>query len=159
MTDLLAVPSMLIHEVTGTYLEMDNYVDNVGEAVQIWNLDPPKDAENLQGHKWLVVAKEDGYYLIKSFDHKRCLAASAVSAGDYPRIQECDGSEFQDWLFVGVENHPGTYAIIPRRYPEYALGIQNNIDANDRYVVPTRMWGKPTLFHCWRQSSLADANS
>jgi hypothetical protein len=27
-------PFMFVHEVTGTYLEADNYNDNIGEAVQ-----------------------------------------------------------------------------------------------------------------------------
>jgi hypothetical protein len=42
-------PFMFIHEVTGTYLETDNYNDNINEAVQTWNLDPPMSTKGFLG--------------------------------------------------------------------------------------------------------------
>jgi hypothetical protein len=50
-------PFMFVHEVTGTYLETDNYNDNIGEAVQTWNEDPP--AEGKRGAGAFVVPGGD----------------------------------------------------------------------------------------------------
>jgi hypothetical protein len=150
-------PYMLVHQVTGTYLETDNYNDNVGEAVQTWNLDPLQTTKGFLGHKWLLHKNPDESFLIKSFENQRCLTASATSASDYPRLQDSDdGNARQHWLFERVSDDPDTYAIIPKLYPGYALGIQSNVVGNDAYVVPTRTWGKPTFFHYWRLTHLTD---
>jgi hypothetical protein len=51
---------MFVHEVTGTYLETDNWNDNIGEAVQTWNEDPLKTAKGYLGHLWYMEATSNG---------------------------------------------------------------------------------------------------
>lgn len=143
-------PVMLVHEVTGTYLEVDDYNDNIGAAVKVWNLDPPRDTPGQRGHIWTLTGKPDGYYLIKTIDNGRCLAASGTSAGDYPRLRNCDGSYFQDWGFRPAGGNNNDYVVAPRIYPNHALAIRNNDQVNDRFVVPTRVWGYPTLSEFWQ---------
>jgi hypothetical protein len=106
------------------------------------------------GHKWLLHKNPDESFLIKSFENQRCLTASATNASDYPRLQNCDGNPTQDWLFQRASDDPDTYAIIPKLYPGYALGIQYNVLSNNAYVVPIPTWGRPTFFHYWRLTPL-----
>lgn len=84
-------PYLFVHQVTGTYLMTDNYNDNVNETIQTWNLDPPQSTPGLRGHKWHLSATSPGTYRIESFDNRRCLTASTVTAKDHPRLQNCDG--------------------------------------------------------------------
>ncbi|MFF4569032.1 RICIN domain-containing protein [Streptomyces sp. NPDC001410] len=90
-------PFMFIHEVTGTYIETDNYNDNVNEAIQTWNLSPLMTAKGYPGHLWYLKPFDGGAYLIKTFENGRCLTASATSATDFPRLQEKDGGIRQQW--------------------------------------------------------------
>ena len=144
-------PYMLVHEVTGTYLETDGYNDNVNEAVQTWNLDPPQTTPGLRGHKWYLTAGSPGMYHIESFDNRRCLTASAAGASDYPRLQNCDDDARQDWIIRRVFPDQSIYTISPRSHPGYALGIQGNHQLNDRYVVPTPTWGgNPSYSQHWQ---------
>jgi hypothetical protein len=99
-------PYMLVHQVTGTYLEIDEYTDNAGVAVQTWNVDPLETAKGRLGHKWLLHQNPDESFLIKSFENQRCLTASATSASDFPRLQDCDGNPRQHWLFEKVGDDP-----------------------------------------------------
>jgi len=139
---------LFVHEVTGTYLETDNYNDNIGEAVQTWNLDPLPTSTGTLGHKWTVAASGDTF-TIASFEHGRCLTASATSAADFPRLQTCDGGSRQNWIFrrYGATDD---YVIIPSSYQDYALGIRGHTPTNDQYVVPTRMYAAPTWSQYWR---------
>ena len=139
---------MLVHEVTGLYLETDNYHDSLGEAVQTWNLDPPMTEPGLLGHKW-ILTRSGASYLVKSFEHRRCLTASESSASDFPRLRVCDGSALQTWIFSPLQN-TSSFAIIPAEYRRYALGIRGGTPANDQYVVPTPFWGEPTWSQYWR---------
>ncbi len=144
-------PYMFVHEVTGTYLETDNYNDNVGQAVQTWNLDPPQTTPGLRGHKWYLTESSPGTYHIESFDNRHCLTASTSGAQDYPRLRNCDDEPHQDWIFRRVFPDRNIYTISPRSYPGYTLGIQGNHQLNDRYVVPTPTWGgDPTYSQHWQ---------
>lgn len=143
----LEVPSMFIHEVTGTYLVTDGYSENINIPVQVYNSESP-----LGGHKWSVYATDDNFCLIKSSQHGRCLTVGAHHT-DYPRLQRPENTFPQQWRFDPISVRPNTFAIIPRNYPDHALGIQGNNDLNDTFVVLTRMWGKPNMFQWWRQHS------
>jgi Ricin-type beta-trefoil lectin domain-like len=146
---------MFIHEVTGTYLETDNYNDNANEAVQTWNFDPPKTDKGYLGHLWYVEEISHDAYVIKSYENGRCLTASAASAGDYPRLQNyAKNDPKQRWnLRRGLYGDTSDdYAIIPELYPNYALAIQGDYPRNNAYVVPVRMWGDiPSLTHFWKR--------
>ncbi len=148
-------PFMFVHEVTGTYLETDNYNDNLDQAVQTWNLDPLKTDKGYLGHLWYVEATSNGGYLIKSYENGRYLSASAAGASDYPRLKDhAEGDPKQRWnLRHGLYGDKSDdYAIIPELYPGYALSLQGNSGDNDRYVVPVRMWGDtPSLAHFWKR--------
>ncbi|MGH3926013.1 MAG: RICIN domain-containing protein [Pseudonocardiaceae bacterium] len=148
-------PFMFVHEVTGTYLETDNYNDNIGTAVQTWNEDPLKTAKGQLGHLWYTEATSNGGYLIKSYENSRCLTASAAKASDYPRLQDYDKDDpKQRWsLRQGLYGETSDdYAIIPELYPGYALSVQGDFVRNNVYVVPVRMWGDtPSLVHFWKR--------
>ncbi|MFI0975592.1 RICIN domain-containing protein [Streptomyces sp. NPDC021093] len=150
-------PYMFIHEVTGTYLETDNYNDDIGQAVQIWNLDPVQKDKGLLGHLWHIeAASESGYFLIKSHENGHSLTAGS-SASDYPRLQKADNSEKQQWKLLRVHGSDSigqdadSYALIPRAYPGHALAPQGQRQFNDVYVVPTSMWGTaPSFSQYWK---------
>ncbi|MCD7442498.1 hypothetical protein K4B79_30305 [Streptomyces lincolnensis] len=150
-------PVMFVHEITGTYLETDNYNDNVGEAVQTWNHDPVMTQKGWLGHLWHIEPTgESEVCLLQSYENGRCLTAGAT-AKDYPRLQQPDGSRKQQWIVRkvhGSEQHAhdaDCYALIPRQYPDYALGPQSNYVSNNVYVVPTPMWGgPPSLSQYWK---------
>jgi hypothetical protein len=148
-------PFMFVHEVTGTYLETDNYNDNIGEAVQTWNEDPLRKEKGALGHLWYLEATSNGAYLITSYENGRCLTASAAKASDYPRLHEpAKDDPKQRWkLRHGLYGDKSDdYAIIPELYPGYALSLQGNSGDNNVYVVPVRMWGDtPALAHFWKR--------
>jgi hypothetical protein len=148
-------PFMFIHEVTGTYIETDNYNDNVNEAIQTWNLSPPMTAKGYLGHLWYLEPFDGGAYLIKTFENERCLTASATSATDFPRLQEKDGGIRQQWdlrlVHDDINSYEDTYAIIPRAYPGHALAPLGNSALNNVYVVPTPMWdAPPSVSQYWK---------
>lgn len=147
-------PFMFIHEITGTYLETDNYNDNVGQGVQTWNLDPLMTNKGLLGHLWYVEPAADSY-LIKSYENGRCLAASPARAGSLPVLENPDNGIRQKWDFVrvhdDVSSYADSYAIVSQAYPDYALAPLGNSALNNVYVVPTRRWGAPpSLSQYWK---------
>ncbi|TYB57448.1 RICIN domain-containing protein [Nonomuraea sp. PA05] len=150
-------PFMLVHEVTGTYLQTDNYNDDLEQAVQTWNLDPVMTIKGLLGHLWYIEPAGDGTYVIKSFENNRCLAAG-VNEKDNPRLKNPDSAnERQKWFIRrvhgsdAVPNDADSYAIIPKVYPGYALSTQSNVLSNNVYVVPTSMWeGPPSISQYWK---------
>jgi hypothetical protein len=144
-TPTLEKSSMFIHEVTGTYLQVRGYVDNIGVDIRTWNQDPP-----IRGFEWVISATDDHYCLLKSSENKRCVTIGG-SASDNPRVQACTNTFIQQWHFVAIKGRPDTFAIIPRNFPDHALGIQNNVSGNGISIVPTRMWGAPNIFQYWRQ--------
>jgi hypothetical protein len=154
----LNVPSMFIHEVTGTYLMMDNHYDNVGQCVQVWNRNVPRGAQSW-GHKWLISrsAMGDNFCLLRSDEQKNCLAVGETPEG-YPRLERPEDSLAQQWQCVAINGRPDTFAIIPRNYPDHALGLFDNYDENNRLAVLTRMWGRPNMFQYWRQYPLANVD-
>jgi hypothetical protein len=157
-------PFMFVHEVTGTYLESDNYNDNVDQAVQTWNLDPVMTTKGWLGHLWYVEPADDDTYLIRSFENNRCLAAG-VNEKDFPRLKNPAGaSDLQRWYIRRVHGSDASpvdadsYAIIPKAYPGYALSTQSNIVSNNVYVVPTSMWeGPPSISQYWKLVPQRDA--
>ncbi|MEV8632896.1 hypothetical protein AB0395_14685 [Streptosporangium sp. NPDC051023] len=143
---------MLVHQVTGTYLETDNYNDNPNEAVQTWNGDPLQTAKGLLGHLWYLEPTQilGNTYLIKSYENKRCLTAG-VTAQDYPRLQAPDGSSKQVWYLLRPVVGADHFAIVPQIYPNYALAPQGSNELNNVYVVPVRQWGDTlSLAQLWR---------
>ncbi|RCJ18378.1 hypothetical protein A6S26_29075 [Nostoc sp. ATCC 43529] len=150
---------MFIHQVTGTYMQAIGYDPDVNDYVHTWNLDPPNTRAGYQGHLWVLVKQTDGSYLIQSFDksstYKEQLylqAPAKPGADGYPRLQRRSESDLQSWVLVPVSNDPDTYAIRPKSFPEYALGLYNNNCQNSISVVAHRTWGKPTFHHYWRLS-------
>ncbi|GAB3138037.1 hypothetical protein GCM10027290_04910 [Micromonospora sonneratiae] len=149
-------PFMLIHEVTGTYLEMDNYHDGVGQGIQTWNLDPTLTSKGYLGHLWYLEPVSEDTCLIKSYENSRCLTAG-VNAKAVPVLQNPDGSDKQKWVIRRVHGSDGltddadSYAILPKSYPGYALSVQNNLVANNVYVSPTSTWGgPPSISQYWK---------
>ena len=160
--------------------ETDNYTCTVNEAVQTWNEDPPNNNQGMQGHLWDLVKQDDGTYLISStqenpsLKEKLFLQASANTPKEfnaaYPRLQRRDNSnrDLQSWVLLPIyseisdyANHPrifpgyfDTFAIQPKLFPDYALGIQNNGATNHTYVIANRTYGAPTFSHYWRISKI-----
>ncbi|WP_344929065.1 hypothetical protein [Streptosporangium carneum] len=133
---------MLVHQGTGTYLETDNYNDNVNEAVQTWNGDPLQTAKGYLGHLWYLepIQLIGNTYLIKSYENKRCLTAG-TTAQDYPRLQVPDGTPRQVWQLLRPSVGADEFAIVPQVYSNYALAPQGSNELNNVYVVPIRQWG------------------
>lgn len=147
-------PFMLIHEVTGTYMETDNYHDGLGQGIQTWNLDPLMTNKGQLGHLWYIEPIGDSY-LIKSFENGRCLAASAARAGALPVLETPDKGIRQKWSFRlvhdDISSYEDTYAIISMAYPDYALAPLGNGALNNVYIVPTRMYdAPPSLSQYWK---------
>jgi hypothetical protein len=150
---------MLIHQVTGTYLQAIGYNPDVNDYVHTWNLDPPNTKAGYQGHLWALVKQTDGTYHIQCFEkdfaykEQLYLQAPAKPGNDgYPRLQRRSQTELQTWVLVPVSGDPDTYAIQPKSFPEYALGLHTNNCQNSISVVANRTWGKPTFHHYWRLS-------
>ncbi|MEB3180640.1 MAG: hypothetical protein VKL59_16665 [Nostocaceae cyanobacterium] len=150
---------MFIHQVTGTYLQSIGYNPDVNDYVHIWNLDPPNTTAGYQGHLWLLTKQTDGTYYIQcwekdfTFKEQLYLQAPAKPGNDgYPRLQRRSQTELQSWVLVPVSGDPDTYAIQPKAFPEYALGLTSNNCQNSISVVANRTWGKPTFHHYWRLS-------
>lgn len=154
---------MLIHLVTGTYLETDNCTCEPNEAVQTWHEDPPRNNQGQQGHLWDLLVQTDGTYRIRSwqknltFGEKMYLEASAKTPTEWnvacPRLQRRSDSELQLWRLTPIKNESQTYAIQPKIFGDYALGIQENHCITNKYVIANRTWGRPTFHHYWRVSS------
>lgn len=151
---------MLIHLVTGTYLETDNYACALNEAVQTWHEDPPRNNAGQQGHLWELIPETDGIYRIRSsqknltYGEKMYLEASAKTPTEwnvaYPRLQRRSDSDLQLWRLTPIEKESDTYAIQPKIFGDYALGIQDNHCTTHKYVIANRTWGRPTFHHYWR---------
>lgn len=163
--DMIARPEdvsgtwMLIHQVTGTYFQAIGYNPDVNDYVHSWNQDPPNTTAGYQGHLWQLVKQTDGTYLIRSFEkdflYKEQLylqAPAKPGADGYPRLQRRSQTELQTWVLVPVSGDPDTYAIQPKSFPEYALGLYTNNCQNAISVVAHRTWGKPTFHQYWRLS-------
>ncbi len=144
---LESTPVMLSHQVTGTYLQVHGYHDNIGYAVQTWNQDPPT-----YGHKWLLEPNNDGTHRIKSFQHHHCLTADASTAALPTLASDEQGTNtLQNWHLVHREIDSHTYGLVSEAHRRYALGPQGNVQTNERYVVLTRMYGGyPLLSQLWR---------
>ncbi|MBE9035405.1 hypothetical protein IQ246_09815 [aff. Roholtiella sp. LEGE 12411] len=150
---------MLIHQVTGTYFQAIGYNPDVNDYIHTWSLDPPNTNAGYQGHLWNLVKQTDGTYLIQSFEkdftykEQLYLQAPAKPGDDgYPRLQRKSASDLQTWVLVPVSGDPDTYAIQPKSFPEYALGLVGHNCQNSIGVVAHRTWGKPTFHHYWRLS-------
>ncbi|MDL4818540.1 RICIN domain-containing protein [Actinomadura opuntiae] len=138
-----------VHEVTGTYLFMDNWYDYLNDDVQTWNEDPLPTGDKA-GHRWYFAPEGGDIYRIESGVHRYCLTAG-TTAGAHPVLQERSKSVAprQRWHLRSVLGS-SDFAIIPQLYPDYALGIEGNYQANNQYVKPIRMWaGEPTLSQAW----------
>ncbi|MFN6518336.1 MAG: hypothetical protein RMY29_028145 [Nostoc sp. CreGUA01] len=150
---------MLIHQVTGTYFQAIGYNPDVNDYIHTWNQDPPNTNAGYQGHLWVLVKQTDGTYQIQSFEkdftfkERLFLQAPAKPGADgYPRLQRGSQSDLQSWVLVPVSGDPDTYAIQPKSFPEYALGLYTNNCQNAISVVAHRTWGKPTFHQYWRLS-------
>ncbi|MEC4816013.1 MAG: hypothetical protein SAK29_22490 [Scytonema sp. PMC 1069.18] len=150
---------MLIHHVTGGYLQAIGYNPDVNDYVHIWNLDPPNPNAGYKGHLWVLVKQTDETYLIQTFDKdftfKEYLylqAPAKPGADGYPRLQRRAQTDLQSWVLVPVSSDPDTYALQPKSFPEYTLGLFNNNCVNGVSVIAHRAWGKPTFHHYWRLS-------
>ncbi|GGO52915.1 hypothetical protein [Streptomyces lasiicapitis] len=159
-------PYMFVHEVTGTYLETDNYGDAVEICVQTWNLDPTQKDKGWLGHLWYVESTSTpGIARIKSYENGRCLTAGS-DAKDYPRLKEPNDSRLQEWIIRRVHgsdtvaHDADSYALIPRAYDTHALAIRSNYVGNDAYVVPMSMWGgPPSLSQYWKAVHQGDVKA
>ncbi len=154
---------MFIHQVTGTYLQAYGYNPNVNDFVHTWNLDPPNTKAGHQGHLWVLVKQTDGTYLIQTYEKDVTYKENLyLQAPDKPghllaaqvKLQRRSETELQSWVLVPVSGDPDTYAIQPKAFPEYALGLfDNNCQSGTAIkVLANRTWGKPTFHHYWRLS-------
>ncbi|SEF66941.1 hypothetical protein SAMN04489712_101766 [Thermomonospora echinospora] len=143
---------MIVHDVTGGYMFTDNYNDNVGEAIQIWNEDALRTDPSVAGHRWYIVADEGGTYRIESGHRRRALTAS-TTPNDHPRLRERSTSlqVLQRWHIIPSQGIGSSYLIVPAMFPDYALGPHFGIQTGDVYIKPTRMWlGEPAIGHIWQ---------
>jgi hypothetical protein len=153
---------MLIHQVTGIYMLTYYYDAVVNQFIHIWDLDPPRNTPGNQGHLWTLVKQTDGTYLIStwqknsSLNEELYLQASAntdTTTDDRPRVQRRSDSELQSWVLIPVSGDPDTYAIQPKAFPDYALGLEKSDCKNFTPIVTSRTWGRPTFHHYWRLSA------
>ncbi|WP_106398812.1 RICIN domain-containing protein [Actinocorallia populi] len=150
---------MIVHDVTGGYLFTDNYNDNIGEAIQIWNEDALRTDVAVAGHRWYIAADDAGTYRIESGHRRHVLTASTVP-NDHPRLRERSAAlqEQQRWHLVPSLGTGGSYVIVPVMFPRYALGPYFGIQTGDVYVKPTRMWlDEPAIGHIWRIGDAPEA--
>jgi hypothetical protein len=149
---------MLIHQVTNTYLIMHGYAAAINIGVHIWNEDPPRTTVGQQGHLWVLVKQGDKTYRIRTFEKNAAQeelyleAPNKPGAAGLPTLKRLSETELQYWELVPVSSDPDTYAIQPKSFPEYALGLADNFCKNYVNVVAHRTWGKPTLHNYWRLS-------
>ncbi len=150
---------MLIHQVTGAYLQSIGYDVNLNDFVHNWYLNPPNTNVGQKGHLWVLVKQTDGTYRIRTSDNELgskeelYLQAPANPVADgYPRLQRRSDSNLQSWILVPVSNDPDTYAIQPKNFPDYALGNLYYASPAGAHVVINRTWGRPTFHHYWRLS-------
>lgn len=140
-------PVMMVHQVTGTYLFPDSYTAVAGQLVQNWAEDP-FNASYPNSHKWNLEETADGTRM-------KCLTSNLALAvhdtpQDKPSFQQDPGSLMESWKFVPDELSPDSYAIVSRVHKDYALSLDGHLQANDRYVVLTRMWGGPNMSQLWK---------
>ncbi len=150
---------MLIHQVTGIYLIVEGYNPLVTRAVHVWQQDPPIITAGNKGHLWVLVKQTDGTYHIKSWEKDLTFkeqlylqAPNKLGPADFPRLQRGSNNELQSWELVPVSSDPNTYAIRPKSFPDYALGLVDSYCINHRFVVAHRTWGEPSFHHYWRLS-------
>lgn len=154
---------MLVHQMTGTYLE--SCVCRPDGQIQTSHQDPlPTDTLS---HVWVLIKQADGSYLIQTADKSPYtqtllyLEASATTETKtdgkfFPQLKQQSDSDLQLWLLMPVGTDPDTYAIVPKRFPKYALGIYSD-NCTCQCVTPTRVWGGgPLSHHYWRLSWEAD---
>jgi len=154
---------MFIHQVTGTYLQAYGYNPLVNYHVHTWHQDPPNTTAGNQGHLWVLVKQTDETYLIQTYEkdvpNKENLYLQAPdkpghTVAAHVELQRRSETELQSWVLVPVSGDPDTYAIQPKAYPEYALGLLENHcrSGTGIHVIAQRTWGKPTFHHYWRLS-------
>ncbi|MFI0352729.1 hypothetical protein [Actinomadura sp. 9N407] len=154
-------PIMLVHQVSGTFLQSQNQSTNtLNDEVQNENHWPLPSDKTPQWQLYRLELRDGGsVYLIEHQVNDHCLTLRPGSgAGSIPTLSPIltsregrTGSPLQHWRFVPVPGTDATYwGIVPRDYPGYALGTYNNAVLDDQWVVPTPTWGgPPTLFHAW----------
>jgi hypothetical protein len=152
---------MLIHQVTGIYMISAGYQATVNYHTHIWRQDPLVNTTGNQGHLWTLVKQTDGTYLIQTWQQNAGLreqlylqaSADTNRQDQYPRMQRRSNSELQSWVLIPVSGDPDTYAIQPKAFPNYALGLLENFCKDGAHVVTSRTWGRPTFHQYWRLSA------
>ncbi|MGB3509294.1 MAG: hypothetical protein WBA93_08640 [Microcoleaceae cyanobacterium] len=152
---------MLIHQVTSSYMIAYGYQATVNQITNIWRQDPVVNTTGNQGHLWTLVKQADGTYLIRTWQQNAGLkeelyleaAANTNRQDQYPRMQRRSNSDLQSWVLIPVSGDPNTYAIQPKAFPDYALGLLENFCKDGAHIVTGRTWGKPTFHQYWRLSA------
>ncbi|MGH2414775.1 MAG: RICIN domain-containing protein, partial [Microcystaceae cyanobacterium] len=159
---------MLIHHVTAACLTSYGYKNAVSNYVVIWHSDPPYTAIN-KAHLWVLVKQTDNTYLIHTYDKEyggtevlylqapndprnNSLNLTVPPGNNYITLQKRSQTELQSWVLVPVSSDPNTYAIRPKSFPQYAIGLNNNSLVMNTGIVSSRTWGEPTFNHYFRLS-------
>ncbi|MGH3913831.1 MAG: hypothetical protein ACRDTC_10545 [Pseudonocardiaceae bacterium] len=156
---------MMVHQIMGIYLITDDQRATVNYDIQVWDADPPPPGT--LGHLWVFTNQADGTYLIATAMENPTLkrelyleaATNTVGSGGVgqPRTKDRRPSndkdiDLQSWNLIPVSGDPDTYAISPKRFPDYALGIRYANLVRDERVTTIRTWGRPTFHQYWRLS-------
>ncbi|NJP92466.1 hypothetical protein HCN51_23845 [Nonomuraea sp. FMUSA5-5] len=152
---------LLIHQVTGTFLQSENQTDDtLNDEVQNenhWPL-PTNKSVVWQLHKvdlgegrttYLIENRAKGHYL--TFRPGNTPAEIPTLSPVLRQRNGDTGSSDQRWDFHPIPGTDAAYwAIMPHDYDTYALSVYNNHLADDQWIVPTPTWnGPPALAHAW----------
>lgn len=150
----------IVHQVTGTYLQVQNESDNTLNALlqneHHWPLPANK---TLQWRLRRVPSKgSSDAYLLLNEAHEHAITMTTVDSTQIPTVspkltpvEGKNGSMQQQWTVRHVPGTGGAYwALSPWADDGYALAPKNNYLNNDQYIVPTPTWGGPySLFQAW----------
>jgi hypothetical protein len=152
----------VMHHVSGEYLICNSSTPVAGDFIQIWYGAP---GSWKTGRTWSFEQKPDGSYLISPTD---------LAAGDVRLYLQADPNisstvqetlvyqkprnatdpkidELQSWLMQPVGGDISTYAIVPKKFPDHALGGgATAAEVGDVAAYVRHTLGGPTLFHYWR---------
>ena len=141
-TDLPSGPVLFVHHVTGTYLQYNDFHDNVGNHVQNWAEDPFHDANT---HRFNVVPYDDGTVALRSYPNGRDLTAAAKPTDDVT-FQNSQDNLMQRWRLEPTDTNSDSYIIRSEVHRGYALAIKSHAQIDDKLVSLTRMWGGKAHF-------------
>lgn len=152
-------PVMLIHQVTGTYLQTQTEkAETLESGLQNEHHWPLPDDKTFQWRLRPVKTKGGTSCLLlnESKGHAATLTETdpkkiPVTTPLMKTVDGNSGSLTQHWEISPIQGVSGFWAIVPWISDNFALGPLSNACANDQWIVPTSNYGKPcSFFHAWR---------